>query len=415
MGLFVVGAIGMFIAAAAAIFQRPQTYRSLADHGVLTLATVHCGRDDCDLTYTYAGRKHTNRYGNDLDQFSHWPPRTLVLVDPSHPATMFTVHDVHLGTNAGLGVYSVFTILAGLFFGGMALIFFVSLRNLPDPPPPPVPPRWDASPMARSLYATDQVQELLDRAYPLPGYQWYRVDPHELAASVEEMRRNVAAIPGPQAQALDAADRVAQEVRAGPRIPIIGGAPRTSPRPVRATRPDSARDHRRDLTCLMTLRALRPGGDSRSARSRLPYDSSAVTYPGHGVFRIDLLEQGWLDGCEAESDLCSHGRLRIVIGQRTVADGELDVGISESALALLRTLDQDRRSAEKQERLIFHGCGAILMMGCPIGIDWDVVHDGDVVRLRNVIVCDGTAAGDERDRHLSIDVPATEYREQVVT
>jgi hypothetical protein len=132
------------------------------------------------------------------------------------------------------------------------------------------------------------------------------------------------------------------------------------------------------------------------------------------VFRIDLLEQGWLDGCEGESDPCSHGRLRIVIGQRTVADGELDLGISESALALLRTLDQDRRSAEEQERLILHGCGLILMMGCPIGIDWDVEHDGDVVRVRNVVVCDGTAAGDERDLHLSVDVPATEYREQVV-
>jgi hypothetical protein len=222
--LFVVGAIGMFIAAATAIFERPQTYRALSDHGVVTLATFDCDGDNCDLTYTYAGRTHTNRYGNDLDQFSHRPPRTLVLVDPNHPATMFTVHDVQHTTNAGLGVFSVFTILIGLCFGAMAAMFFVSLRNLPDPPPPLVPPRWDAPPRVRSLYATDQVQELLDRAYPLPGYQWYRVDPHELAASVEEIRRNVAAIPGPRTPALDAADQLAREVRAAPRIPVIGGA-----------------------------------------------------------------------------------------------------------------------------------------------------------------------------------------------
>ena len=132
------------------------------------------------------------------------------------------------------------------------------------------------------------------------------------------------------------------------------------------------------------------------------------------MFRIDLLEQGWLDGCEATSDPCSHGRLRIVIGGTAVTDGEHDVGISESALALLRTLNEDRCSATEQERLILHGCGLILMMGCPIGIEWDVEHNDEVVRIRNVIVCDGTGAEHERDLHLAVDVPATEYRDQVV-
>jgi hypothetical protein len=133
------------------------------------------------------------------------------------------------------------------------------------------------------------------------------------------------------------------------------------------------------------------------------------------VFEIDLLKQEWLEGCEAASDPCSHGRLRVVIGDATVTDGELDLGISESALGLLRTLDEDRRSATEQDRLILHGCGLILMMGCPIGIDWDVQHDGDVISLNNVIVCDGTGAGDERGLHVSAEVPAHEYREQVVT
>ena len=49
-----------------------------------------------------------------------------------------------------------------------------------------------------------------------------------------------------------------------------------------------------------------------------------------------------------------------------VADGTEEVGISESALGLLRTLDSDRASHEEDDRLIMHGCGAILMMGCPI-------------------------------------------------
>jgi hypothetical protein len=132
------------------------------------------------------------------------------------------------------------------------------------------------------------------------------------------------------------------------------------------------------------------------------------------VFEIDLLNQEWLEGCEPASDPCSHGRLRVVMGDTTVADGELDLGISESALGLLRTLDQDRRSETEQDRLILHGCGLILMMGCSIGIDWDVRHDGDMVRLHNVIVCDGTGPEGERDLHVSVEVPAHQYREQVV-
>ena len=146
----------------------------------------------------------------------------------------------------------------------------------------------------------------------------------------------------------------------------------------------------------------------------MPPSGSALSYPRHRVFRIDLLEQGWLDGCEPRSDPCSHGRLHIVIGGTTVADGELELGISESSLGLLRPLEDDRSSAEEQERLILHGCGLILMMGCPIGIDWDVEHAGDVVRVGNVVVCDGTGADDERELHVSADVPAARYREQVV-
>jgi len=132
------------------------------------------------------------------------------------------------------------------------------------------------------------------------------------------------------------------------------------------------------------------------------------------VFTIDLLEQGWLDGCEPASDPCSHGRLRIIIGDTTIADGELNLGISESALGLLRTLEEGRRSATEQDRLILHGCGLILMMGCPIGIDWDVDHDGESVRISNVVLSDGTAAEDERALGLAIEVPATQYRQQVV-
>jgi hypothetical protein len=228
VGLFAVVAAGMFIAAATAIFEQPRIYRSLADHGVPTLASAHCGGDGCELTYTFAGRRHTNDYGHDLSQFCRCPAATPVLVDPDDPATMFTVHDVEHGTNAGIGVYSVAVIGIGLFLAGLAALFFLTLRRLPSAPPPLEPLAPDASPLARSLDAIDDVQALLDQAYPLLGPAWnpawYRVDRNRLTAGVEELRRRIAELPGPRAQALHVADRLAGEVRAAPGIPLIGGA-----------------------------------------------------------------------------------------------------------------------------------------------------------------------------------------------
>jgi hypothetical protein len=106
--------------------------------------------------------------------------------------------------------------------------------------------------------------------------------------------------------------------------------------------------------------------------------------------------------------------LRIVIANAVVVDGEIDLGISESALGLLRTLDQDRHSDQESDRLILHGCGLILMMGCPIGIDWDVEHGNDKVRLSQVVVCDGTGPEDEKHIDVSEDVPLSVYGREVV-
>jgi hypothetical protein len=132
------------------------------------------------------------------------------------------------------------------------------------------------------------------------------------------------------------------------------------------------------------------------------------------MFRIELLEQRWLEGGDPAADPCSHGRLRIVIADQVITQGELDLGISESALGLLRTLSEDRKSAEASERLILHGCGLILMMGCPIGIDWDVEHERDMVRLSHVVVCGDTDPEGEKRLNVAVEVPLSLYRQEVV-
>jgi hypothetical protein len=112
-------------------------------------------------------------------------------------------------------------------------------------------------------------------------------------------------------------------------------------------------------------------------------------------FGILITRQGWLGANDpdlgydpAPVDLCSHGGIRLTIGGQLIALGEDDdeYGISESALALLRTLESDHSPGQRvAERLVFHGCGNILMMGCPVGIDWSVSHVDGQVRIADVV------------------------------
>ena len=108
--------------------------------------------------------------------------------------------------------------------------------------------------------------------------------------------------------------------------------------------------------------------------------------------------------------------IRLLIGGQQITSGNEDYGVSESALALLRTLERNHSAAEPvAQMLVFHGCGTMLMMGCPIGVDWDVAHAGDSVRISKVARYDGTSDDDSvRFPNLSVELPVTEYRDQVL-
>jgi hypothetical protein len=134
------------------------------------------------------------------------------------------------------------------------------------------------------------------------------------------------------------------------------------------------------------------------------------------AFSLKILNQHWLGTEPAQFDLCSHGQLELTIGGQVILDGREEYGLSESALALLRTLKQEHSPKNHvAEKLIFHGCGYVLMQGCPIGIDWTVQHEGDEIILKDVV------RWDTPDEHrptrfvgLSVSLPLVEYRQVVL-
>jgi len=133
-------------------------------------------------------------------------------------------------------------------------------------------------------------------------------------------------------------------------------------------------------------------------------------------FEIEILEQGWLGSKQTEYDLCSHGKIRLVIGGQVISSGEEDYGISESALALLRTLKSNHDDVQPvAEKMVLHGCGTLLMMGCPIGINWTVTHAQGNVLLNNVIRFD--TINEKRGTKfpgLEAKLTEEEYRRQVI-
>jgi hypothetical protein len=134
------------------------------------------------------------------------------------------------------------------------------------------------------------------------------------------------------------------------------------------------------------------------------------------LFELNLIEQNWLGEEPDQFDLCSHGRLVLKMAGVRILDEREEYGLSESALALLRTLERDHTpSATLAEKLIFHGCGMELMIGCPIGVDWNVRHKDQSVLIDNVRRWDFP---DENRptcfEGLTIAIPAETYRKPIV-
>jgi hypothetical protein len=120
-------------------------------------------------------------------------------------------------------------------------------------------------------------------------------------------------------------------------------------------------------------------------------DATDVTTDLREAFRLEVVSQGWL--ATGEYDTCSHGSIRAVIDGTVVTTTAADYGISQSALALLRTIDQDhvRAFPATGEPLLCHGCGYPFSFGCSnFGTDWNVEHAGEDVMLHGAIHYDAT-------------------------
>lgn len=134
------------------------------------------------------------------------------------------------------------------------------------------------------------------------------------------------------------------------------------------------------------------------------------------AFNLQILDQGWLGTEPDEYDLCSHGRLLVQIGGQTIIDGRESYGLSETALAFLRTLISDHTPQNHlAEKLVFHGCGYVLMQGCPIGADWTVIHDGGDVLIKDIVRWD--TPDEYRPTafpELTVRVPFADYQKIVV-
>ncbi len=138
-------------------------------------------------------------------------------------------------------------------------------------------------------------------------------------------------------------------------------------------------------------------------------------------FAIRIVRQGWLFN-DSGRDLCSHGEIDLRIGgQQISADGQIgesqgSYGMSEAALGLLRTLRYRHSALDRvADRLIPHGCGTILMLGCDMGIDWSVRHYGGVVCIEDVVRydCNNMTAAVEFPE-IEVRIPWKAYAEQIV-
>lgn len=101
-------------------------------------------------------------------------------------------------------------------------------------------------------------------------------------------------------------------------------------------------------------------------------------------FELKILTQNWISNRFKKTDLCSHGKLELIIGNKTIISERDDIEwtINTSILKFLRCIESDHL-AKRDFDIILH-CGELLMLSCPIGIYFDLKHENDMVVINNI-------------------------------
>ena len=107
---------------------------------------------------------------------------------------------------------------------------------------------------------------------------------------------------------------------------------------------------------------------------------------GYVMFEIKATNLHWLKGTDEIFDLCLHGDAWVRIGDECLEYEGATVSATAFYLlkSLLRSDPNDYRAAQYLPccgHYMFLWQGEVVIMGCPNGVDWLVIHEGEQIRL----------------------------------
>jgi hypothetical protein len=138
-------------------------------------------------------------------------------------------------------------------------------------------------------------------------------------------------------------------------------------------------------------------------------------------FKLILTNQHWIEGSTDPNselyDLTSHGKIFIFVNGINIA-GESDLGINQSAVALLQTIFNDHipehADSNIEKPLFFHGCYGYGT--CPNRvIDFRVIHQAnEKVKLDSFYVTGHETDDPKKYYNIVVELSQAEYSKQVL-